>query len=299
MTVSSHFTKWLQYNAVFKPLARIAPRHSYPIATRLGQRFFDPDGQLRAYIANEMTRLMPDSPAAIRDDWAAVFCEVRGREILDTYVMRRLHHLRDQPVVTLADGTLDVLRDARKGGRGVILTLAHYGRVNMMLAGLGLAGERLGMLTMDIDAPNPALDEVERAYLKVKVQALQNCIKGPWLTLGGAVRPLYETLRRGETLIILFDVPVDGSTQTKSVPFFGGSLTISRGIERLAQKTGAQIVYAVAKEQDWHVITELRALPENPGDALVAAVGELERDVRSTPGLWWQWGLLDALWNRQ
>ena len=65
-----------------------------------------------------------------------------------------------------------------------------------------------------------------------------------------------------------------------------------------ARKTGARLVYGVAVTEGHRVRASLRPLPDGAEAGLRAAVAELERDVRAHPWHWWQWNILDLVWQR-
>lgn len=292
--------KWLRYHALFKPLGRLPPPLAYRGAARIGH--YDRNHQRDAYnaIAAGLCKAFPTQTAdrGVLDGWLKHYFAMMARETLDVFCMAQVDRDHDPGIVRLAPGTLEALREAKRGGRGVIIAMAHYSRINMLLYGLALAGETLGMLTIAIDERNRDLDPVTRAYLHHKVGTLYRCIGGAWLTLADDLRGLYKVLSAGETMVILFDAfNPERAQSTLQAPFLGGMLTVTRGIERLAAKTGAAIVYGVAHERGWRIEAELRPLPAEPEAALRAAVVELERDVRAAPWSWWQWNILDAIWT--
>jgi len=293
---ASVLRRWLRYRVLFRALGALPLPLGYRAAGWIGERGGG-DPALRAMLERSLRRVFPAETAdsAVLDAWLRGYCRMMARETLDVYTMPRV--TRRSRLVELHPRALAVLHEARDPGRGVIIVMAHFGRLNLLLLALGLAGERLGMLTIAVDERNLDLDAVERAYLQRKVNNLHARIGGPWLTLGDNLRGLYEALQRGETMVILMDAFVPGDATREVLPFLGGRLLMARGIERLARRTGAGLVYGVVHERGWRAEAELRPLPAEPAAALCAAVGELERDVGATPWQWWHWNILDYIWT--
>ncbi len=290
--------QWLRYHCLFRPLAQLPLAPAYYGAGLVGGWDCRYRATARSVVACGLRRIFPDIDEAVLQHWLRQYFGMLARETLDVFTMPARTSANSHPLLELKPGSQHVLQAARSGGRGVIIAMAHYGRLNMLLLALALAGERLGMLTMVTDRRNADLGLVERRYLSRKIGTLLDHIGGPWITLGDNLRRLYSSLERGETMVLLFDAfTADRQQKKMAVPFMDGELVVSRGIARLAERTGARIVYGVAHEQGWRVQAELRPLPEQPHTALRAAVAELERDVRHNPWLWWQWNILEMIWR--
>ena len=290
---------WLRYYAVFQNLARLPLPLAYRAASRIGQLDYQRQPAARQYIETGMQQILPAHLAgpAQREQYIQAYFGMMARELLDTFVMVRMRPQR-QHLLTLAAGSLDVLHAARRGGRGVIIAMNHYSRINMLLLALALAGERLGMLTMVTDERNRDLDPVSRRYLQFKIGTLVHFIQGRWITLADDMRVLYQALAQGETIVLLLDSHTPDRVQKKlHAPFFEGSLSVARGVARLAEKTGAGIVYGVPHENGWRINAELRSLPEDPYQAVEAAVGELQRDIIRAPWAWWNWNTWQSIWT--
>ena len=123
--------------------------------------------------------------------------------------------------------------------------------------------------------------------------------QGPWIAKGDNTKDIFKAFSEGRILIILLDVFEPNKKKAKQYDFLGGKLQIPTGIERLAEKTGAQMVYGVAHCEGLQVHAQLRSLPEDPCEGLRCAVAELERDVMRSPGQWWQWNALEHIWRSE
>lgn len=306
----SQVRKWLRYNALFRPLAVLPPPLAYRAAARIGLRAGRAAAQAptRTALAAVFRRLFAERLANTGEGevllrrWLDNFFIMQAYETLDVFVAPKAG---GAGLVTVEPQSLALLRRLKGDGRGLIIAMSHYGRLNLLLYGLALAGERLGMLTMTIDRRNPGLDAVDRRYLDFKVGTLHRFIGGSWVGLDDDLRRLYRALRRGETMVILFDAfdPQNRGRRQAAplrLPFLGGTLAVSRGISRLAAKTGARVVYGAVRqdaERGYRASAELRPLPATPEQALAAAAAELQKDVIRTPWQWWQWGILDHLWT--
>lgn len=288
--------RWWRYHMLFRPLGQLPLPLAYRGAAWVGGR----DARnlpLREAIGRGMCQIFPVQTADphVLNAWVDGYFQMFARETLDVFTMPRISPA--SRLVWLHPEALPVLDAAQQGGRGVIIVMAHFGRLNLLLLALALAGRRLGMLTIPVDERNPDLDAVERAYLQRKVGNLHARIGGPWITLEDNLRRLYDALKGGETLVILLDAFTPSDTTREPSAFLGGQLQIPRGIQRLAQRTGAAMLYGVVHERGWRAEAELRALPGEPCEALTAAVDELALDVATTPWQWWHWNILDYIWT--
>ncbi len=228
--------------------------------------------------------------------WTRDYLDMFSHEAMDVFCMPRLNRENVGRYIHLRG--MDHLEETRRGGLGVILVLNHYSRVIMILVRLGLLGVRMSMLTMRIDEGNPDLSPFMRAFLRTKVERLLGFMGGKCLTLGENLRPVYEGLRRGEIWIILSDAYMPQFGSWREFPFLGGILRLPGGIERIAARTGARLIYGVTHESGPDRLDcELRPLPPDPAEGLAAAVRELEKDVLASPGEWWQWNILDYIWR--
>lgn len=129
-----------------------------------------------------------------------------------------------------------LLRAALAGGRGVLLALPHLGSWEMV----GLHVSQAHPMTSLYRPPlSPALDPVMRAGRGRFGNRLVP-------TDAGGVRALYQALGRGEIVAVLPDqVPAPGSGVL--APFFGIEVPTAVLLARLAQRTGAAVLFAYAE----------------------------------------------------
>lgn len=294
--ISAQRQQWLRYYTLFQPLAYLPLPLAYHCANRIGARDAARQAVACAYIDQGLQRILPVE--LYQSDHVEHYFKMLARETLDVFVMARLQQNSRQSLINLRPDALAVLHNAKTDGRGVIIAMSHYSRINMLLLALALAGERLGMLTMTTDKRNTELDPVTRQYLNFKIGTLLRFIQGRWIMLADDMRSLYRALEQGETMVLLLDSYTPERIQKKlSLPFLGGHLAVSRGIVRLAQKTGAQIVYGVPYENGWRIEASLRPLSTDPEQALHEAIAQLEQDILKTPWAWWHWNIWDAIWT--
>ncbi|HHB12157.1 MAG TPA: hypothetical protein ENK62_03040 [Chromatiales bacterium] len=287
---------WLQqpryrYRVVFPALAGLPMPLGYGFAGWVGGRDRRCSDPLARAMGHGLAR------AGVADVEAALsrFFAMRAREVLDAWWIRKLTTIQGTRLMRLRGESL--LEQQRAAGRGVILVMAHYGRLNLLLLALALKGHRLGMLTMDPDDPDLPMDPTERDFLRAKVTGLHRRIGGPWVTINDDLRRLYRALEAGETVVMLLDAYSPRFRLALDYPFLDGTLHVAPGILRVARRTGAALVYGRVKERDWRVDVELRPLPDEPEAGMAQAVAELEHDVRERPWEWWQWPLTGRLWT--
>lgn len=280
----------------YPALARLPCPLAWRAATRLGRWGSVERGQACTAVQNGYLKVFPqlaEDPQTLQR-WTRGYLDLFARETMDVFCMHKLRADTVDRYIQLHGK--EHLDQACGEGRGVILVLNHYSRLIMLLVRLGLLGVRMNMLTMRIDDGNPDLSPFMRRFLRTKVDRLLGFIGGEWLSVGDNLRPLYKSLRRGEIWIVLADAYMPQFGEWREFPFLGGRLRLSRGIERIAAKTGARMIYGITRETSPDTLAcELRPLP--PQDALAMVVRELEKDVRAAPWEWWQWNILDYLWT--
>lgn len=225
--------------------------------------------------------------------WSRAYFSMLARETMDVHRLAGLAADKIEHVVSV-DG-VEHLDAAVQAGRGVIFVMAHYGRLIMPLVWLGLHGRKLGMLTIDVD--DPILPPFERRYLRDKVTRVIGHTGGQWVSLADNLRKLYAPLRAGETMVMLFDAWMPDTERPLDMLFLGGTLAVPVGVQRIAERTGARLVYCSTFDDGWRIRARIRPLPADPAEALRAAVGQLEADVTQAPWLWWQWPVLLQMWR--
>ncbi len=290
--------KQLRYHALFRPLAALPAALAYRAAAAIGSLDKALNASQAKRVADGLTKVFPrlaDNPRHLEHLVQRHF-QMLARETLDVFRMPRIGQQDGIELMRLTD--IAPLAQAEAEGKGTILIMSHYSRLNMLLLRVALAGHPLGMLTVDISERNPALSPVDRRFLQRKVGNLLSHIGGRWVTLGDDMRGLYKGLKQGETIVMLMDAYNPQFQLNRSYPFLGGRLRLADGIERIAARTGARLLYGSVHEQGWRLNVELTRLPDDPAEAMGAAVALLENKVREMPWQWWQWGIIDRLWKR-
>lgn len=284
--------KALRLRWLFPVLARLPMPLAYRLAGAVGRLDARRQPELAASLCAAVDRVLPGQVRGGVEDYFAML----AMETLDACFLPRMTAANVRDWVRLEG--VEHLEAAQGEGRGVILVMAHYGRLILTMVAIALSGHPLGMLTMAVDESNPGLDPDERRFLARKVGNVRRLLGGRWVSLGGPLRDLYRGLEAGEAITILLDAYMPSFGTRIGVPFMGGSLLVPQGVERLARKTGARMVYGVAVTEGHRVRASLRPLPDGAEAGLRAAVAELERDVRAHPWHWWQWNILDLVWQR-
>ncbi len=283
--------KALRYRRLFPLLARLPPPIAYRLAWRVGRLDAQRQPETLAALRAAVGRVLPEAASGPVEDYFSLL----AMETLDSCYLPRFGAANIGNWVRL-DG-VEHFEAAQRDGRGLILVMAHYGRLILTMLAIALQGRPLGMLTMAVDENNPDLDPSERWFLARKVANVQRLLGGRWISLGGPMRELYRALDGGEAITILLDAYVPSFGTRIGHPFLGGQLLVPQGIERLAHKTGARLVYGCAVNEGYRVRSSLRPLPAGAQAGLGAAVSELGRDVAAHPWHWWQWNILDLLWQ--
>src|SRR5450759_1429251 len=287
--------RWLRYFVVFRGLSWMPERIAYRLASRIGDMDMRRQTAWAESLASGLRVAFPSRADSFIVGSVQENFRMMAREVLDVFYLSR-RRVQDLGKVFLSSG-FGALEQATQGGQGTIIAMAHYGRPIMLSTALGLSGYKVGMLSQAVDERNPTLNPAEQTYLQYKLRHTVAQAGGRWITTMDNLRLLYQALNRGETIIIMLDVLEPDPGKRFEAPFLGGIMGTPMGIVRLATRTGARLVYGVAKEQGRVVAPELRPLPEQPEAAMVAAIRELEKDVLEAPWQWWQWGHFGQVWR--
>lgn len=287
--------KFLRLFFIFPLLSLLPPRLGYRLAG-LAYRY-DPvlRKPTRIAVANGMRRVLPEAQEPERlHTLLTEYQLMMGRELLDVYYLPWLTKPTIDRWVKISG--LAQLRQPRPDGRGRILAMAHFSRPSLLFTALGLKGVQLDILTQAIDKSNADLDFVDRLFLRFKVWGNRRHMLGEWLTVSDHPRELYQRLKNGRTLVVLFDLRARANERCTTALFFGQQLIIPRGIERLIQKTGAALYYGAIRDKGWEADIEITELEfQTPSQAMQNAVSALESEVRKSPAQWWQWNIFEYL----
>jgi len=297
------FEKQFRLQRLFAFLARLPRPVAYRLATHLGgadakHRAGAMAGELAA-VEHGMSLLLRESELdpARRAAHLRAYAQLMARDKLDCYFMPRFRREGCKSLIALEGA--QHLAAARDAGRGVVLIISHFGRFFMLGPGLGMNGFPFAMLTTAVDETNQGYDAVDLAYMKIKITNTQFYSRDEWITTAHDYRRVYRALGKGRVVLIAMDGLETNSTQQMQFPFFGGTLRLPSGLVRIAERTGARLVYAAVREarRGWGVTIEIHPLARDPAAALAGSVAILERDVRRTPSHWWQWPLVPVFWQ--
>ena len=290
--------KWLKYNIIF-PFFSYLP---YTIGYRAAAAYWKLDSThnneahlaFKTYFPQCLSNLNSEQNAL--EGFVDENLNMMAHEMMDIFYLDSSSGKNCFDLVSI-DG-LEHLSQAKEHGCGVLLVTSHYGRPVMLSCRVGLAGEAHVVVTQNINDKNLSLCPQDADYLRFKVASQLRFTKGPWVARGTNTRDIYRALAAGQTVLILFDVFEPNKQKTKEYDFLGGKLTIPTGIERLAEKSGARMVYAGTRCEGMRMRIDLRPLPDDPCAGIRGAVGELEQDVLNAPAQWWQWFGLSQIWQR-
>jgi lauroyl/myristoyl acyltransferase len=288
--------KWFRYHCFFPILAFFPEKIAYKIASLIGLLDAKYQGN-RLAIQNGFLTIYPglkDDPKHLK---ALIdhHYQMLAKDTLDCFRMPRFTQQNTQTLLKVSQ--TEILKDAQSQGKGVILIISHFGRFFMLGPGLKLSGIEFGMLTTTVDETNPHYDAVDRWYIAKKLFNTQLFSQGSWFTTADSPRKTYQALKQGEIMLIAMDGIETNSSNRFHFPFLGGTLTLPEGIVRIAQKTGAKMVFGHAMEVGRTVHINIFALPDDPYNALQQSVQQLEQDVIAYPWQWWQWAALASLWH--
>lgn len=283
----------MQYG--YPGLARLPGTLPWKLAPRLGRDPREARRSTEDFLLMRFEQMFPQSTPAQRMQWARAHMDMLALEMIDGTALPRLGGANGPSIELEGWEHVQRLVDRKKG---FIIVLTHFDRLMTSLVAFARKGLKMNALTMPV-LDNPDLDPVHRRFLTRKVNNLVGVMQGQYRSTSESLRPVHEGLAAGEVWIILADVWQPTFGRLRKHPFLGGEISLPTGIERLAKSTGVPLVHAISYTQAVdHLRVDVDPLPEDPKAAVDAVIQRLERDVRERPWAWWQWGVLDNMWQR-
>lgn len=180
------------------------------------------------------------------------------------------------------------IRAAMEARAGAIFMSAHMGSWELAGAYLGLKGVPITGVVLPHRDPR-----IDQLYLEMRERVGIEVV-----SVGGAMRRLYEALKRGRFVGIASDR--DTSGQGVPLPFFGEITRMPVGHAKLALRTGAWILpVSVYRRPDGRTAIEVRP-PIRPDperdteeDLALRCIAVLEEFIRARPE---QWSSFEDLW---
>jgi phosphatidylinositol dimannoside acyltransferase len=281
-------TFWL-YRGGERIIGALPRRLTMPAAAAVGGLAYRVAGPKRRLIAENLSRPMrlpPDHPSVRRaarrafGNYAKYLVDMMRIGDLSEEVSRRLVSIEN----------LEILDEARAEGKGVILCTAHIGGMDMIGAGLKLAGESLHVVADDTTYGR-LYDHLAEA------RARQSIFVIGWRNLRG----MFRVLRENQNLVLF----CDGGYRRGDVPveLCGEPTTLPIGPATLAAKTGAPLLaVACRRTDDDRFVTrglplihcastdpiEIQRATQAVADALTTVISE-------DPG---QWYMFRPVWPR-
>ena len=269
---------------------RIPPKLGYAFCGLLGGLLYQFNKQGRANIQLNLQRIMgPQTPQA----------EINRRTrftfnyILYNYFdLFRLPALNDQTVNQLVTvHGWENIETALAEGKGVVMTSAHLGNIEVVLYAMLLRG-------LSITIP---VERVSPPKLFDYITALRTSKGLQLIPIDGSLLALLRTLKKGGVAGVAGDRDITGTGQVAN--FFGYPAHLPDGHVRLALKTGAPLVVGFSRRNPDHTYQAYFLPPFHPpqngaGEERVTAglnliIEAMEKAIRQTPE---QWVVTVSIW---
>lgn len=253
------------------------PRKAMPVLATLG-------GALRARL--DVEDYHAEAAALARWSGCADPPATLVREALALQLFNELEVLR-YPAITpdnlhetcVVEGR-DHLADARARGRGVLLTLAHFGANQLVMPALGHLGVPLHQLGAPPTAWLSRLEGTRTTPAWARVQQRrwerEQALPARHIDVFGFLRPAFSALEANEVVAIAVDG--GGGRRWAQVPFLGRTATLSTQSVELSRRTGAALLPAVVLRPPGACRHRVILLPEvPPADDAAGTLARLAR----------------------
>lgn len=178
-------------------------------------------------------------------------------------------------------------------GSGALLCASHMTSYSMLPFVLAARGYAQTVLML---AGDEAIKQIEQRLRDLRQAGYDYPMEVAGVGFG--MRSLVRTLRRGGTVLLLFDATVPQGRDYLEMPFLGASLRVAKGAGWLAWRTGARVLPVNVQSQAGgrcHVAIH-PALPMGGSreadcvtDVLRRLTAVLEQDVQARPEQWLKW----------
>ncbi len=213
----------------------------------------------------------------------------------ETFLFHNLNRKSIEKVIII-EGQKQLDQSLSKG-KGVILLNSHFGNFQMVIAGLGLRGYRVGQIAIRMEEDKEKLIDKDTKLSRIHMeslryrQRLESKLPAKFIQAQKFMRSAFKILQENGILIIAGDGRE--GTNFASIPFFGHTARFSLGAFQLAEKTGAEVLptFTVRLKDNRHQTHIMESIfpPAKSSDTDPKAVGlssyidHLERFVRDYP----------------
>ncbi|BBP44308.1 hypothetical protein [Thiosulfativibrio zosterae] len=293
------FVRALKLRAILPALKFLPKNWAYPIASYIGYKLFfifekEWVNQYREGIQNFYA---VDFKTAV--NWTKLHFQMLAREEMDSFFYPKIKVLDDFKHISYDANFENDLKEFKEDPNGKIIIMSHFGRPLSSIGYLGLHTNNVGMLSQAVDQTNPHLDPTTRTYLNYKMQNVARISGGQWFKTNQNPILMYKALKNKESIVIMFDIPEGDISRQIRPRFEKGFLKVAPGIVRLARKTHANLYYAENIDNGNSTICRVIKLSNEPETALSEAAEQLSKTLRDKPWLWWQWNIINILWEKE
>ena len=266
--------------------AAFVPRLSFPVASSLGRGLgslaWALDTRHREVAMKNLRLAFPKLPESRRRQLAQKAFQQAGRTAMEMLWSTSLDD-RTLQEIAVFEGR-EHLDAAIGGGRGALITTAHFGNWELMGVTLAHIGVPMNVIARAIDDP-----EVEEVLHRLRTRTGARVIHKD-----SAVRAALRALRAGEVVGVLIDQNTVPS-QASFVPFFGKTAATTRVSAQLHLRTGAPVLmlFCVPEGDRYRFLIEpldTTGISTDADDAVeqltAAMTAHIERHIRRCPDAW-------------
>ena len=263
---------------------RIPPRVGYPLFAAVGRLVYVLNASARGHVRDNIRHVLgKDAPSEQVNRLARATFDYVAYNYYDLF---RLPNLTAEQVNTMVQlKGWENVEAALSLGKGVVMTCAHFGNIEIVL---------YAMLLKGVSITIPA-ERVEPPELYDYLTALRTSKGLRIIPVDGPMIDLFRTLRRGGVAGVASDRNITGHGMV--VNLFGQPTLLPDGHVRLAMRTGAPLILGFShrlERRDRYVATFLPyfCIPEAGSDKERLAAGMayvvqgMEAAIRECPEQW-------------
>ena len=183
---------------------------------------------------------------------------------------------------------------------GLVCTF-HWGCGAWALPHMRAAGLNVHALVAALDTDCFKGRRVLHAYAKARTAMVKQQLGRATLDVSASLRPVLETLHKGEQILAVLDVPADQVSASQCVTLLGLQARVPTAMLRLAVKQRIPVtLFLAGQKTDGRRFLEILPMGVHADlDVLLHALyAELDRVLRENPAAWHFWGEAERFFTR-
>ncbi len=183
---------------------------------------------------------------------------------------------------------IDELKKTNADKGGLVLITSHIDSYILGWVMLGMNGMKVNIVAKEFFEDQRIQDDVRKHYY-TKYANMEHLMNGKLLDPSLHKEYIYSSLSKGETVVLVSDVP--GTKSTVHIPFVGKKFQMPLGAFHLVKKTGSKLaaficIYVSPGKYKTVFLPPVEIFPDNPEKTMRPVYNFLESWILKYPDRW-------------